>query len=532
MSTHYVVVDGSNIATEGRSLPSLHQLDEAVKAFLTEHPADQLTVVVDATFGHRIDAAERDAYEEAVLAGELVSPPAGAIGRGDAFVLQIADKVDAVVLSNDSFQEFHGQYPWLFDEGRLIGGKPVPGLGWVFVLRTPVRGPASRRSVKEAKETKGPSPKKTSRATTAKTTKATKATKAAGAKQAAEPTGTAKFAKSAKSAKSATSARGTRGSGAKKTAGPGRVTPKKAQASGAPAPPADAAGANGGRARAGRNRRRRGPAGPGEPLNDLLPFVDFVAAHPVGSIVDAEVDSFSSHGAYVLVGDVRCYVPLKSMGDPPPTRARDVLTIGEARGFVVDAIDAPRRGIDLSLAPDRSGAITVPPPLPRDVPIGTTARRARAKASTSASPAATPLRADHHAEEAPVTPVKKAAAKKAAKRAPARRAAAKKAPARKTAAKKAPARKRVAKKAPARKRVAKKAPARKRVAKKAPARKAPARKRVAKKAPARKTAAKKAPARKRTAKKAPARKAPARKTAARKAPARKRTTRKAPARRR
>ena len=152
MSTHYVVVDGSNIATEGRSLPSLRQLDEAVRAFLTEHPADQLTVVVDATFGHRIDASERDAYEEAVLAGELVSPPAGAIGRGDAFVLQIADKVDAVILSNDSFQEFHGQYPWLFDEGRLIGGKPVPGLGWVFVLRTPVRGPASRRSVKDAKD--------------------------------------------------------------------------------------------------------------------------------------------------------------------------------------------------------------------------------------------------------------------------------------------------------------------------------------------------------------------------------------------
>ncbi|MGZ4710429.1 MAG: hypothetical protein ACXWBN_16975 [Acidimicrobiales bacterium] len=28
MSSHYVVVDGSNIATEGRSLPSLRQLDE------------------------------------------------------------------------------------------------------------------------------------------------------------------------------------------------------------------------------------------------------------------------------------------------------------------------------------------------------------------------------------------------------------------------------------------------------------------------------------------------------------------------
>ena len=147
----HVVVDGSNIATEGRSQPSLEQLDAAVRSFLEEHPHDTLTVVVDATFAHRIDPSERDEYELAVEANELLTPPAGAIGRGDAFVLQIADRAGATVLSNDSFQEFHGDYTWLFDEGRLIGGKPVPGVGWVFVARSPVRGPASRRSVRDAK---------------------------------------------------------------------------------------------------------------------------------------------------------------------------------------------------------------------------------------------------------------------------------------------------------------------------------------------------------------------------------------------
>src|SRR5690606_22760411 len=84
---------------------------------------------------------------------ELVAPPAGAVGRGDAFVLNIAHKAGAGILSNDSFQEFHGDYPWLFEEGRLIGGKPVPNVGWVFVARTPVRGPKSRRSVREASGT-------------------------------------------------------------------------------------------------------------------------------------------------------------------------------------------------------------------------------------------------------------------------------------------------------------------------------------------------------------------------------------------
>src|SRR5215203_1635210 len=137
--TNVVVVDGSNIATEGRSMPSLSQLNEAVMAFTEEYPDATITVVVDATFGHRIDKKELAEFDAAVAHNELVAPPAGAIGRGDAFVLSIANKVGARILTNDSFQEFHGQYPWLFDEGRLIGGKPVPFVGWVFVERQPRR---------------------------------------------------------------------------------------------------------------------------------------------------------------------------------------------------------------------------------------------------------------------------------------------------------------------------------------------------------------------------------------------------------
>jgi DNA-binding protein HU-beta len=110
--------------------------------------------------------------------------------------------------------------------------------------------------------------------------------------------------------------------------------------------------------------------------------------------------------------------------------------------------------------------------------------------------------------------VKKAAAKRTVKKAPAKKTTARKSTAKK-AVKKAPARK-----APARKTAAKKTVAKKAV-KKAPARKAPAKKTVAKrtvkKAPAKKAVAKKA------VKKAPARKAPAKKTVA------KRTVKKAPA---
>src|SRR5215204_3453657 len=149
--THFIV-DGSNIATEGRATPSLKQLNEAVMAFIEEHPNALITVVVDATFGHRIDKKEVRAFDDAVANNELVTPPAGAVGRGDAFVLSIANKAKAGILSNDSFQEFHGDYDWLFNSGRLLGGKPVPHVGWVFVERLPVRGPKSRQAVKDAKQ--------------------------------------------------------------------------------------------------------------------------------------------------------------------------------------------------------------------------------------------------------------------------------------------------------------------------------------------------------------------------------------------
>jgi hypothetical protein len=459
MTVKHVVVDGSNLATEGRTLPSLQQLDEAVRAYLEEYKPTTVTVVVDASFPNRIDDSERAAFEEAINAGEVISPPAGVIGRGDAFLLQIADRADAVVLSNDSFQEFHGQYGWLFDQGRLVGGKPVPHVGWVFMERSPVRGPLSRRSVSDAKNAAKKAPAASSADKAADKAPA-KATGKAADKAKATGKSTAPAAKA--------SSRGTRG---------GRGRGGRAEA--APAKKAALATKAGSDAGSGSGRRRRGSGGGGggggsvKPYNDALPFIEFVSAHPVGSTVTGEVERFASHGAYVLVDGARCYLPLKSLGDPAPRSAREILSFGQTYTFVVHGFDTPRRGVDLTMP----GVVAV-----------------AAGDPATAGAAGDPVQPT---EEERVAPVKKK--KAAAKKAPARKkAAAKKAPARKkAAAKKAPARKKAAaKKAPAKKKkaAAKKAPAKK---KKAAAKKAPARK----KAPAkRKTAAKRAPARKATKK--------------------------------
>ncbi len=294
MTTRHVIVDGSNLATEGRNMPSLEQLDRAVREFIAENPRDEVTVVVDASFGHRIDPSEVAAFEAAEEAGEVISPPAGAIGRGDAFLLRIAEKIGATVLSNDSFQEFHAEHSWLFEKGRLIGGKPVPGIGWIFMDRTPVRGAKSREVIKEAKRRK-------------RVGDETEVRTPAGEK-------------------------------------PVRARPKVVDRAIARAtqevvePQNDSKG-----------RRRRTAAPPSEPVNEPLAFITFIAAHPLGSEVVGTVAEYSSHGAFVDADGARCYIPLSAMGDPAPRKAREMVTKGEETGFVVQAFDPLRRGIELAL---------------------------------------------------------------------------------------------------------------------------------------------------------------------------------------
>ena len=375
MRFSHVVVDGSNLATEGRSLPSLAQLDEAVRDFQREFPGVEITVVVDASFSHRIDEAERATFEEAEEAGEVVSPPAGAIGRGDAFLLRIAERVGATVLSNDSFQEFHGEHEWLFEPDRLIGGKPVPGVGWIFTPRTPVRGPKSRDAVREAKRGKV----------------------RIGSKEASQPMPVPKVPPPGKAARPpevrpepepevaasvpATTVRGRRN-------GPVRAAiaaaTEEVVAPGSRSSEVDAELEDDAATRRRRRRRAAGP--PPVAVNEPLPFIQFIADHPLGSVLEGEVESFTSHGAFVLAGGIRAYVPLAGLGNPPPRRARDVLTRGARVPFVLQALDPQRRGAELAL-PGFAEVAGRPSEETVDAEIGAEQRASRRRA---AEPAASP----------------------------------------------------------------------------------------------------------------------------------------------
>ncbi len=183
-------------------------------------------------------------------------------------------------------------------------------------------------------------------------------------------------------------------------------------------------------------------------MNEPLTFINFVAAFPVGSTIQGEVVSFTSHGAMVDVplpggGELHCYIPLTAMGTPPPTKARQVLKKGEVRSFVLAGLDPPRRVAELAIPP-AVAASREADRRPRRLH-----RPPRRHPTTKAAPSTKKAAAKKAA--APAKKATKKPAKKATKKAVAA-AATKKAP-KKAAAKKAPK----AKQAPAKKSPAKKA---------------------------------------------------------------------------
>ena len=250
--------------------------------------------MVDATFGHRIDPREVAEFDAAIEHNEIVAPPAGAVGRGDAFVLAIAHKVNATIISNDSYQEFHAEYPWLFDEGRL--DRRQAGAPRRLGVRPPCAGPRSAQPPGHARRQARSGNGRAERP--AAVTKASKEALQPMPVPAAPPPGARLPARAVVGrAAAAEPVAQDRCAG-----GPGQC------------PPARRAASVGVRPRAPTCRRRPSRRW----STTLLPFLAFVEHHPVGSVVEAVVESYASHGAYVTIGDARGYVPLRLMAEPAP----------------------------------------------------------------------------------------------------------------------------------------------------------------------------------------------------------------------
>ena len=221
------------------------QLNDAVMAFREEYPDAVVTVVVDATFGHRIDKKEAAEFD-AGRRPQRARRPAGRRHRPRRR------------LRAEHRQQGRRPHP----QQRLVPGVP---------RRLPVavrRGPADRRQAG--------------------------AVRRLGVRRAAAGEGPGEPQVAARGAqRRPTEPKPVRRSASKEASQPMPVPT-------APPPGVARRGSAASRDRAGRaaprrrrRRRRRGRS------TTLLPFLDFVEHHPVGSSVNGVVESYSSHGAYV-----------------------------------------------------------------------------------------------------------------------------------------------------------------------------------------------------------------------------------------
>ena len=126
-----VVIDGSNVAYEEQtqdSKPKVANLELALDCLHGQY--DQMIVIIDAALHHLIDHSEE--LEKLLRRQTVRQAPADA--AADYFVLSTADEMDADVLSNDTFRQYHGQWPWI--EHRRI---PYMIINGHFILYRPAQ---------------------------------------------------------------------------------------------------------------------------------------------------------------------------------------------------------------------------------------------------------------------------------------------------------------------------------------------------------------------------------------------------------
>jgi len=155
-------------------------------------------------------------------------------------------------------------------------------------------------------------------------------------------------------------------------------------------------------------------------VNEVLPFLAFVEKQPVGSKVKGVVDSYSAHGAYVKVGDIKGYVPLRLLGNPAPRSAREAIQIGDTLALVVAGYTPARRSVELGVpeavkiaAKETKAKVTAKAEKKPPVPAAKKAAPVVKKAAVPKKAAAAVKKAAAAVKKV-ATPAKKSVAKKAA----------------------------------------------------------------------------------------------------------------------
>jgi hypothetical protein len=128
-----LVVDGRGIMTAGRTAasprpPSLSLLGSALKAIRHRYPDRRVVTVLGTDIVDAVEYDEQHYLDQAVAEGLIVTVPSAS----PQAVLNVAQQLDAVVVSMDDLTRFRTPFPWVTESGRFVKLARVEW-NWVFV---------------------------------------------------------------------------------------------------------------------------------------------------------------------------------------------------------------------------------------------------------------------------------------------------------------------------------------------------------------------------------------------------------------
>ena len=114
-SKEMIVIDGANVAYEERSAGGKPKLSNLLKVRreLEERGCEAL-ILVDASLKYDID--DQQQLETLIRSQQVRQVPAGT--DADFFIIQLAEQLDARIVTNDRYKDYADRYAWI-PERRL-----------------------------------------------------------------------------------------------------------------------------------------------------------------------------------------------------------------------------------------------------------------------------------------------------------------------------------------------------------------------------------------------------------------------------
>jgi molecular chaperone DnaK (HSP70) len=128
-----LVVDGRGIVTAGRTAasprpPSIRLLGSALSAIKRRYPEHRVVTVLGTDIVDSVEYDDKHVVDRGIEEGLIVAVPSAS----PQLVLNVAQQLDAVVVSMEDLTRFRAPHPWVTEKGRFVKLARVDR-NWVFV---------------------------------------------------------------------------------------------------------------------------------------------------------------------------------------------------------------------------------------------------------------------------------------------------------------------------------------------------------------------------------------------------------------